>query len=92
MSGAHHGLLANFMAAYLSLLQKLVPGKPEVFVEQPKKAVAVSWTLNEKNGYVKEYRVTYIKEDNSSDTQTLAIKKMEIQFHLKAGKSYELQV
>ena len=46
MSGAHVRLhvrlLAKFMAAYLSLLQKLVPGKPEVFVEQPKKAVAVS--------------------------------------------------
>ena len=82
MSGAHHGLLAKFMAAYLSLLQKLVPGKPEVFVEQPKRL-----SLSRQ-----EYRVTYIREDNSSDTQTLAIKKMEIQFHLKAGKSYELQV
>ena len=41
MSGAHHGLLAKFIAAYLSLLQKLVPGKPEVFVEQPKMAEMV---------------------------------------------------
>ena len=72
--------------------KKLVPGKPEVSVEQPEMAVVVSWTLKEKNGIIKEYHVTYIREDENSETKTLATKKMEARFDLKAGKTYQLQV
>ena len=71
---------------------KLVPGKPEVTVEQPKETVVVSWTLKEKNGVIKEYRVTYVNEDDASETKTLTTKKMEAQFDLKAGKTYKFQV
>ncbi|CAH3035803.1 unnamed protein product [Pocillopora meandrina] len=55
-------------------------------------AVVVSWTLKEKNGIIKEYHVTYIREDENSETKTLATKKMEARFDLKAGKTYQLQV
>ena len=37
-------------------------------VEQPKETVVVSWTLKEKNGVIKEYRVTYVNEDDASET------------------------
>lgn len=72
--------------------EKLVPGKPEVVVEQPETAVVVSWTLKEKNGVMKEYHVTYTREDDLSETQTLATKEMEAHFDLKAGKTYEFRV
>ena len=61
-------------------------------VDQPEMAVVVSWTLKEKNGIIKEYHVSYIREDQNSETKTLATKKMEAQFDLKAGKTYEFQV
>ena len=63
-----------------------------MFVEQPETAVVVSWTIEEMNSVVKEYHVTYIREDDLSETQTLATKKMEAQFDLEAGKTYEFQV
>lgn len=63
-----------------------------MFVEQPGTTVVVSWTLKEKNGIIEEYHVIYVREDDLSDTKTLATKKMEVQFDLKAGKTYELQV
>ena len=63
-----------------------------MFVEQPKAAVVVSWTIEGMNGVLKEYHVTYIREDDLSETQTLATKKMEAQFDLKAGKTHEFQV
>ena len=63
-----------------------------MFVEQPETAVVVSWTIEEMNSVLKEYHVTYIREDDLSETQTLATKKMEAQFDLKAGKTYEFQV
>ena len=44
------------------------------------------------NGVLKEYHVTYIREDDLSETKTLATKKVEAQFDLKAGKTYEFQV
>ena len=61
-------------------------------VGQPKETVVVSWTLKEKKGVIKEYHVTYVNEDDSSETKTLITKKMEAQFDLKAGKTYEFQV
>ena len=73
-------------------VEKLVPGKPELFVEQPETAVVVSWRIKDKKGVFKEYHVTYIREDDMSETQTLATKKMEAKFDLKSGKTYEFQV
>ena len=61
-------------------------------VEQPEETVVVSWTLKEKNGVIKEYRMTYVNEDDASETKTLTTKKMEAQFDLKAGKTYKFQV
>ena len=63
-----------------------------MFVEQPETAVVVYWTIEEMNSVLKEYHVTYIREDDLSETQTLATKKMEAQFDLEAGKTYEFQV
>ena len=63
-----------------------------MFVEQPERAVVVSWTIEDMNGVLKEYHVTYIREDDLSETQTLATKKMETQLELKAGKTYQFQV
>lgn len=85
-------ILSSFMMAYSFLFNKLVPGKPKVSVEQPEETVIVSWTLKEKNGVIKDYYVTYVNEDDSSETKTLTTKKMEAHFDLKAGKSYEFQV
>ena len=61
-------------------------------VEQPEMAVVVSWTLKKKNRIIKDYHVTYIREDENSETKTLATKEMETRFDLKAGKTYQLQV
>ena len=61
-------------------------------VEQPEETVVVSWTLKEKNGVIKEYRMTYVNEDDASEIKTLTTKKMEAQFDLKAGKTYKFQV
>ena len=61
-------------------------------VGQPKETVVVTWTLKEKKGVIKEYHVTYVSEDDSSETKTLITKKMEAQFDLKAGKTYKFQV
>ena len=70
-----------------------VPGKPDVSVEQPNDAVVVSWKLEQKNGIIKGYHVTYIGTDDSSAIKTVITKKMEHQFgDLKAGKTYEFQV
>ena len=61
-------------------------------VGQPEETVLVSWTPKEKNGVIKEYHVTYVNEDDASETKTLTTKKMEAQFDLKAGKTYQFQV
>ena len=71
----------------------IVPGKPEVFIEQTGVTVYVSWTLKHKNGFVKNYHVTYIRKDDSSDSKSLATNKTKQHFEdLKAGKTYEFQV
>ena len=75
------------------LFYLLVPGKPEVSVAQAQGAILVSWELEQKNGIIQGYHVKYVRKDDSSDTKTLTIKKMEQQFKdLKAGKTYEFQV
>ncbi|XP_022796258.1 angiopoietin-1 receptor-like [Stylophora pistillata] len=86
-----HGTEANFGEISVRT-NGSVPGKPEVFVEQPKTAVVVSWKIKVKNGILKEYYVTSVRKDDLSKTQTLVTKKMEAQFDLKAGKTYQFQV
>ena len=44
-------------------------------VGQPEETVVVSWTLKETNGVIKEYHVTYVNEDDASETKTLTTKK-----------------
>lgn len=86
-----YGIEANLIEITVRT-NRSVPGKPEVFVEQPETVVVVSWTLTEKNGIIEEYFVTYVREDDLSETQTIATRKMEAHFELMAGKTYELQV
>ena len=75
------------------IFHNIVPGKPEVSVEQPGEAVVVSWTLLAKNGVIKNYQVTYINEDDSSDIKSGTTQATELQFeNLMAGKTYEFQV
>nr|XP_058972509.1 ephrin type-A receptor 4-like [Pocillopora verrucosa] len=69
-----------------------VPGMPEVSVEQPDKAVVVSWILKRKNGVIREYHVTYINTNDSSETKSRQTKRTEIQFDLKAGNTYKFEV
>ena len=71
----------------------IVPGKPEVSVAQPEDAVILSWILQEKNGVIKDYHVTYAREDDSSDNESRTTQETKLQFeNLMAGKTYEFQV
>ena len=75
------------------ILHNIVPGKPEVSVEQPEEAVVVSWTLLAKNGVIKGYHVTSVREDDFSDIESRSTQETELQFdNLMAGKTYEFQV
>ena len=77
----------------LFILHNIVPGKPEVSVRQPEESVFVSWILQEKNGVIKDYHVTYVREDDSSDSKSRATQETELQFDsLMAGKTYEFRV
>ena len=74
-------------------LHIIVPGKPEVSVKQPEDAVIVSWILEEKNGVITDYHVTYAREDDSSDDKSTTTQETELQFDsLMAGKTYEFRV
>ena len=71
----------------------VVPGKPEVSVDQPGETVVVSWTLLAKNGVMKGYHVTSMREDDPSDIKSRDTQENELQFdNLMAGKTYEFQV
>ena len=75
------------------ILHIIVPGKPEISVEQPEEAVIVSWTLQAKNGVIKGYHVTSIREDDVSDIKSEATQETELRFDdLMAGKTYKFQV
>lgn len=75
------------------ILHIIVPGKPEVSVEQPEKAVVVSWTLLAKNGVIKVYHVTSMREDDLSDIKSRTTQETELRFdNLMAGKTYDFQV
>jgi len=78
----------------LFLLISVVPGKPDVSVIQAEvDTVSVSWILEDKNGVIKHYNVTFIRADDSSDSRSLATRQMKQDFEdLKDGKTYEFQV
>lgn len=77
----------------VALVHNTAPGKPEISVEQPEKAVIVSWILGQTNGVIKDYHVTYKRGDDSSDSKSLTTQNTEIQFdNLMAGKTYEFEV
>lgn len=83
----------NLMFFIRFILHIIVPGKPDLLVEQPEDAVVVSWILKEKNGLINYYHVTYIREDDSSDKKSRTTQETSIQFqNLMAGKTYEFQV
>lgn len=71
----------------------VVPGKPDVSVEQIEATVSVSWILKLKNGIIKNYHVTYTRDDDTSDRRNLTTRETNQTFDdLKAGKTYEFQV
>ena len=75
------------------ILHIIVPDKPEISVKQPEEAVIVSWTLQAKNGVIKGYHVTSIREDDFSDIKSETTQETELQFDdLMAGKAYKFQV
>ncbi|XP_073249604.1 ephrin type-A receptor 4-like isoform X5 [Porites lutea] len=70
-----------------------VPGRPELFVEQNEVTVSVSWTLQHKNGIIKNYEVTYVREDNYMDRRSIPTNKTKHEYKdLQAGKTYKFQV
>ena len=75
------------------LIYNVVPGRPELFVEQNEVTVSVSWILQHKNGIIKNYEVTYVREDNYMDRRSIATNKTKHEYQdLQAGKTYEFQV
>ena len=75
------------------LLISVVPGKPDVSVKQEVNTVSVSWILEDKNGVIKRYSVTYVRADDSSDSRSLTTRQTKQDFEdLKDGKTYEFQV
>ena len=75
------------------LIYNVVPGRPELFVEQNEVTVSVSWILQHKNGIIKNYEVTYVREDNYMDRRSIPTNKTKHEYEdLHAGKTYEFQV
>ena len=75
------------------LIYNVVPGRPELFVEQNEVTVSVSWTLQHKNGIIKNYEVTYVREDNYMDRRSIPTNKTKHEYKdLQAGKTYKFQV
>ena len=55
--------------------------------------MSVSWTLQHKNGIIKNYEVTYVREDNYMDRKSIPTNKTKHEYEdLQAGKTYEFQV
>ena len=85
--------LVKLIPQVIILFYTLVPGKPELSVEQDETTVYVSWTLEHKNGIIKNYNVLYIRDDDSTDVMNLTTNRMKQNFEdLSAGKTYEFQV
>ena len=75
------------------LIYNVVPGRPELSVKQNEVTVLVSWTLQHKNGIIKNYEVTYVREDNYMDRRSIPTNKTKHEYQdLQAGKTYEFQV
>ena len=75
------------------LIYNVVPGRPDLFVEQNEVTVSVSWILQHKNGIIKNYEVTYVREDNRMDRRSIPTNKTKHEYKdLQAGKTYEFQV
>ena len=97
----------HFMSSYISVnLTKLhlyaftlctvVPGIPEVFVQETEYAVTeLSWQLKCKNGIIKQYHVTYFNEDDNSDKKSLATNAKETKVRIEKlapGETFVFQV
>jgi len=62
-------------------------------VEQVELTVLVSWVLEHKNGVIENYKVAYIRDDDSLDRLTVTTNELRQIFEdLKVGKTYEFQV
>ncbi|XP_078373938.1 ephrin type-B receptor 1-B-like isoform X1 [Oculina patagonica] len=87
-----HGVEGNFTTVSVRT-KGSIPGKPEVTVKQKGSDVVVSWILEQKNGVIKGYHVTYRREDDALDSEIITTKKEEQKFvDLMEGKTYEIQV
>ena len=72
----------------------IAPGKPKVDVDLAKDgSIELSWELKCKNGIIEEYRVTYLRMDDSADTKTLIRTNEEVRIRsLTSGNTYEFRV
>ena len=81
---------------YAFTLCIVVPGTPEVFVQQAEDAVIeLSWQLKCKNGIIKKYHVTYHREDDYSVKETLATNSKETKVRIEKlapGETFAFQV
>ena len=86
--------LTSFSSKIAFIDTCIVPGKPYVSVKQADvDIVSVSWILEDKNGVIRHYNVTYFRADDSSDSRSLTTRQMKQDFEdLKDGKTYEFQV
>ena len=86
-----HSIIAS-LTIFL-IYTNVVPGRPELSVEQNEVTVLVSWTLQHKNGIIKNYEVTYVREDDYMDRKSIPTNKTKHEYKdLQAGKTYEFQV
>lgn len=86
-------LYYHFIGNTVFLIYNVVPGRPELFVEQNEVTVSVSWILQHKNGIIKNYEVTYVRADNRMDRRSIPTNKTKHEYKdLQAGKTYEFQV
>ena len=74
----------------------IAPGAPDISVTQTEDAsTELSWELKCKNGIMKEYHVTYFREDDTSDKKTLTTNTKETKVRIKKlapGKTFVFKV
>ena len=79
-----------------SALCTLVPGAPDVSITQTEDAFTeLSWKLKCKNGIMKKYHVTYYREDDTSDKETMTTNAEETKVrieNLAPGKTFVFEV
>ena len=67
-----------------SALYTTVPGAPDVSVTQAEDAsTELSWELKCKNGIMKKYHVTYYREDDTSNKETLTTNAKETKVRIE---------